>query len=1307
MNWVQTVFVVQLASAAKFFNLAGCATSGGIQVPFDMTSIALPQSEWTLELWLMLPSSSNPVDTAIVTVAGSGGSNDVILLNNPSNSYKVMANKASTDSADASTWTHIAVTSESKMYANAVAVGTAWTMSVSFSKFLVGDRSSRLNAFMAEMHLFIAARTQTQLEQGMHMTINGLVSIVVMNYPLSEKGGTSVHDRSLSNAETVFPSEPWVDNSSDTFPTLCKYYGEYWESSACHACHDSCYRCAGSAETDCRVCKEGCISIPDHMSNSKLTCHCNRRVYPATSTSNPIDLGAFTQTLPYTLEFWVKLTNLPDGSKLYTTNTHSLSQFSSNQVQLTLATSGIAISSEKFTVPPLKWTLISTVINYTSSKVLRNGAEVVALTNSGSDITQNPEVLKLGVGVAALFTELRVAYSALDSTSINSNRRHSAEGAVGTPLDIYYTLTENSGPLSGVAGGTTLPISHSTFTADSGEVLQLCYATEVAYNTGFNDEWDCADNSPTNAVSLNSNDLRLTIATSGLCSAAFFSVIEFWHKGSYIDGDTVADFGNLKVAKGESNLKYTLDTASIPAADPTGGGWNYFYVEFKSDTSMRSLSGSNTLSSVSIAGLSDPCPTQFKFMQGTGFALKHVRWWRRTPFDSSTFTEASSFFPSFKYTSFRGLPIDFLLLDYPLDENSSTVFDRSVNHLKTTGVTFTTLANASQIGSRRMSGRVCTNYDCSSTSQSSMNSGILAGTSDYFACTLAGAMPTGSVRECQTRSNTLNLKIAQSHQHEVTSQLTIPQSSHEIQISFLLTNSPNNSEVFSLGGVLTLVIKDVGELSLEFTSEGSTTVLMRLPYALLNWYDFRYVWDENAAYFAVYINGKRSTLMARPTSLSVADTLLYIGGRADRHCNCYFDEIRVRVRTDPWHHQRAVNWRLDKSAMSSLSITEPFYNHFKGYGDNKLTDYATSPYTPHDIDLTQVSTTMYDLFSIAPATKLLTPTSACNVDKLLGVTENASKFDCTTACSSSCKSCTGSSNFCYACTTSLKSTAPFQSSCSEDTSTGSQPVNNVRPGTCSLNCNSCWGKYYNQCDLPVAAGDHYNHAGLSFSKYFSVKSASSTSIDISLSVSREFTIQFWVKITDWTGSALLEYDNQKFKKLDTDDKLCVENTDGTTHFSFNANLDEWYHVSLAYSPSNIEGYTYNYQSTAFTELSNRNYNGLPTSLTYIKLMGEGLSAYLKDLRVLDKAISLKDKQFKTYYSFLSVRYDLPMGVVVNFPLVEGSGSSIYDCKVKPATLGTPLAVSSSAWKSTGSDVITTCPFTGFYLTSDRFCQRKL
>lgn len=71
-----SIFVVVKSGS---FNLANHAESQGIQVPLDMTTINLPTSSWTFELWAFIPNT-NPQSNDISAVSAQSSSTDTAIL---------------------------------------------------------------------------------------------------------------------------------------------------------------------------------------------------------------------------------------------------------------------------------------------------------------------------------------------------------------------------------------------------------------------------------------------------------------------------------------------------------------------------------------------------------------------------------------------------------------------------------------------------------------------------------------------------------------------------------------------------------------------------------------------------------------------------------------------------------------------------------------------------------------------------------------------------------------------------------------------------------------------------------------------------------------------------------------------------------------------------------------------------------------------------------------------------------------------------------------------------------------------------
>jgi hypothetical protein len=1246
--------------AEPAFNPSAWTSAGSYELSLSLEDVLMPDtnSGFTIEFWLYKKWSSEVTGTLLKAASGvlieqvGGPSTDLT-------SELTFEGLGSFQLANL-TWHHIAMTRApsaltTSVYANATLQTTYEGAHVDFSALILGDSQVNVKSLWRELRIWRTCRSQAQIE-GLHYNVKVSYSDeLAVLYHLTEGIGRIIYDTE-NILEVHLPTDQvWYDV---LFIAICQNNQTY-KDGGCTDCPANCIECNA---TGCLRCQVGFTTLPiDFDGSGTVKCEHSRKYFKkelGVVIESPIDSSQFTNNA-YTAEMWL----YPPTSG-YATFTDCKIQLNVFRSYFRLAASSNFIVAKEF-YP--RWYHFS--LNYATNVqvVYLNGALVATKSESWT-------VIPTCLLISNFFcSELKLYnYKKNDGSSKTYDNYFKSELGSTTLPKYYWPLLEAGAPYKarGSYGSDYSGVS------DDGAFLSasptVCYGSQTLFETGFGGESICIDEVASKALRLSAQALNL-VASYRSCAdlEAAASAIEFWYKAdtdSIADATVLADFGNLKFKKASGLFKYSLGSVELNAGGPyTANTWKHNYVSFQKAVVLRSLDYTEGTCAQEVALTSsdpDPCPSKFQFSVQPGAFVRFVRWWEREIQSSAVLCSGA-----LPFTSFVGLNLSILRMDYPLNEaDVSVVVDASI-HGNTTTVSSTqswAAQDTSTFIQKRRLGYVCRDSSCNESTDNL--GGVLASPSAYFLCSVASSQPTSST-SCENRSSTTYLRLPSltypiSFEGYITSELDGAYlASFELEVAFLILVKTTACTIIQLGSAVTVSTEiKYGALYLKF----DTTLI---PIKERFWYSLRYVSYEALKVSRLYLNGVELTIPNSQFSFSSSTTVNF-----GTSCNCLYSDLKIVNNLDPLHERRSVLW--DQTYADIMSYA-PNFNYSSVYDTFDQTQSSVSNSGSSDStnlarnDVIALKSMLKEALAHSPTLSEASRYTSCAAGQYRKYA--AGSYSCVDCSTSNCKAC--SKTQCGVCTSSYylsltsNTEATCELTCPSSTTTAETPQQFCKRTDCVFPCTYCYGNKKDECLAYSESRITYDFYGHLASLYpFNVFNATGTSISLSQAV--PYTIQaLFTSNLGYTNSSssvlspAFLINSLEVKVLK--DKLFLYNGASLLlSCEPGANL-KGVLLSISATASAFQGFIADPSSDTVTQCT-ANDAYVPSPLTSIGL-GSDANVSLEDnfiasLRVLDREVTVDKDPLNSFY--FSVTYRPSSSAVVReYPLSEGpGGASVRDSK---------------------------------------------
>lgn len=1252
------LLVVEASTTFKAFSPSGWTLKGGYQVPLKTSEISRPTREtgYTLELWLFKLWSSKSdlilIEDAIGALVTQQGTSE-----HSAASSLLIEGELAAFSVEDGVWHHIAISRSGSSkactaYIDAVGSYSYQGGDFDFSKLAIGDPKLELQTMFREVRLWGVPRSQTQLLNYLYRVADTSLPGLTMVYHLNEQQGVLIYDTE-NTAEVLLPTDKvWKKATELQFCSRGTF------GSSCSACASNCRECL--SYTECTLCAEGYLTLPrDYDSSGVVRCSNSfsgfgSPIKLATDISSSFASGEFTA------EFWF-IPSSANSSTLKTLISLCTIIAEMNTASYTVTSTGnTALNSAKLFYN--QWYHFSLNLNQDAQFIYLNGKVHATLSLS---TTVSPSCLTLGT--VGAYAEVKLYdYTKLDGTADNDNFRISDLGKANLPT-YYWPLIESKPPFmsQGLNGEST---SENVAFVPLPKGPTICYGDQTAYKTNFGSEVICIDEAADKALSLATNPLSLKFPLpdcNTLASAS--SAIEFWYKADFsqMEQDSVlADFGTLKFVRGLNELQLTIESIAVRAGDLIDGEWKHYYFGFQRQGSIRVLdyTASPCVSQARLtSSQQDPCPSQITFNMQPGAFVRFFRWWgKEISLLSSVICSGT-----LPFTSFHGLSLEILLLDYPLNEGSGTVVvDRSKSG-KITTVTETNWVAESTASfvQKRDLGKV--RDSTGGVSYDTMTSGVLASSSVYFVCTVGNAQPTSST-SCESRSTRQYFRklphpeSSLSHTAYVAvAPSGVAYTSFEYELSFYLVNlSTTACQLFTLDSIKVSIAVERNTPVLRYTGDNFTYATV--PVKLLGWYILRVVMFQQVGESKLYLNGIEQTILKHIPSLSASEITFEVG----MNCDALIGDIKGYNSQESLHERRVVFW--DRSYASIVDY-ETDYSYAFIY-DHYDPDTQAIVSSINSDDKIAFGDLLYlrEALEYSPTVRENDRFSICAVNEYR--VKGLGKYSCQ-GCSSNCAACL--KTLCAVCIsgTQLYPTSSSQSTCVAScptTYTESSPVPYCKVSGCTPPCNSCYGTTAKgQCLTYASLLSVTDEVGNIQTGMFNLKKASSGTFDASV----PYSIQFWhVNFDAADGSddggedGILKIDGLTVKSTANTIKLY----DGTSVIlSCSANrFIKGIFFSLSATDEAFSGYLFDPLNDKIT-LCTKDTDYTPAASSTIELSGDitTIGNYIYSLRLLNIAQDPTTMSLRNLVAATALAVRSPSSwTTKQIPMDEGEGYHLFDSK---------------------------------------------
>jgi hypothetical protein len=1250
--------------AIPAFNPSAWTSAGSYELSLNLEDVLMPDtnSGFTIEFWLYKKWSSEVTGTLLkaasaVLIEQVGG---------PSTDPTSELTFEGLESVQLENlgWHHIAMTRApsaltTSVYANATLQMTYEGVDVDFSAAILGDSQVNVKSLWRELRIWRTCRSQAQIEALHYNVMASYSDGLAVLYHLSESSGRIIYDTE-NILEVHLPTDQvWYDVP---FIVICQN-NQIYMAGGCTACPGACVECDA---TGCLRCLPGYTTLPiDFDGTGTVKCEHSRNYFQSAVQWSVIeatlDSSQFTNNA-YTAEMWLYVTS-SNGDRVFSDCATDLIM---QRGYFQLANNSTLTVYKEFYH---KWYHLSLNFATDSQVIYVNGV----LTATGSEPwVVEPTCIK--TYRVALAEVKMYNYMKNDGSSQTYASYISSELGSATLPTYYWPLleTESTFQARGSYG--------SDYAVHIGSPISLsvspsvCYGSQTLFETGFGSESICIDAAASTALSLSAQALTLTVSypsCADLETAA--SAIEFWYKAdtdSIADDTVLADFGELKFKKASGHFKYSLGSAELSAGGPySANTWKHNYVSFQKAVVLRSLDYTESPCALELALTSsdlDPCPTKFEFSVQPGAFVRFVRWWEREIQSSAVLCSGA-----LPFTSFVGLNLSILRMDYPLNEaDISVVVDASING-KTTAVDSTqnwAPQDTSAFIQKRRLGYVCKNSSCDESSDNL--GGVLASASAYFLCSVASSQPTSST-SCENRSSTRYIQMLSVFSNPIsfqghTTSLVDQQlwTSFELEIGFL-TNS-RSCDLINIGGNAIVVSTAIQYGALYLSVQGTL-----VPIKERWWYSLRYVNYQALKVARLYLNGVELTT---PNS-----KITFPGGeiaKAGYGCDCLISDFKIVNSLQPLHERRSVFW--DQTYADTMSYA-PNYNYTVVYDtfvpsqssvSNSANSDSTNSARNDVIDLSQ-KFVLKEALEYSPTLRETSRYTTCAAGQYRKYA--AGSYSCVDCSTSNCKAC--SKTQCGVCTAnyylSLTSNteATCELTCPSSTTTAETPQQFCKRTDCVFPCTYCYGNKKDECLAYSQKLSTYDYYGFLASVYpFNVYYATGSSISLSQAV--PYTIQALftsyfgyvnLSATDPTSALLINSLEVKVLK----DKLFLYNGSSLLlSCEPGANL-KGVLLSISATASAFQGFIADPSSDTITQCT-ANSAYVPQTLSSIWIGSDPnirlADNFIASLRVLDQAVTINTNPLNSF--FLSITYrPTSSAVVKEYPLNEGpGGNSVRDSK---------------------------------------------